>query len=228
MMTVHEVSKLTGVSIRTLQYYDNIGLLHPAEYTEAGYRLYDDTALETLQQILLFRELEFPLKEIKGIIQSPAFDRQKALDQQIELLQLKKEHLENLIVLARGITKKIDEYTAQAKASWGETSEYHEFEQKSQARSKEEENALGQQMMAIFAEIGEHKEDDPDSETVQSLVAKLQDFISKHYYTCSKQILSSLGQMYAAGSDMTANIDKAGGEGTAAFANEAIKAFCAK
>ena len=243
MMTVHEVSKLTGVSIRTLQYYDNIGLLHPAEYTEAGYRLYDDTALETLQQILLFRELEFPLKEIKGIIQSPAFDRQKALDQQIELLQLKKDHLENLIVLARGIkttgvkqnmdfsafdTKKIDEYTAQAKASWGETSEYHEFEQKSQARSKEEENALGQQMMAIFAEMGEHKEDDPDSETVQSLVAKLQDFISKHYYTCSRQILSSLGQMYAAGGEMTTNIDEAGGEGTAAFANEAIKAFCAK
>ncbi len=125
-------------------------------------------------------------------------------------------------------TKKIDEYTAQAKASWGETSEYHEFEQKSQARSKEEENALGQQMMAIFAEMGEHKEDDPDSETVQLLVAKLQDFISKHYYTCSKQILSSLGQMYAAGGDMTANIDKAGGEGTAAFASEAIKAFCAK
>ena len=125
-------------------------------------------------------------------------------------------------------TKKIDEYTAQAKASWGETSEYHEFEQKSRARSKEEENALDQQMMAIFAEMGEHKEDDPDSEIAQSLVAKLQDFISKHYYTCSKQILSSLGQMYAAGGDMAANIDKAGGEGTAAFANEAIKVFCAK
>ena len=68
MMTVNEVSKLTGVSIRTLQYYDNIGLLKPAEYTESGYRLYDDTALETLQQILLFRELEFPLKEIKTLI----------------------------------------------------------------------------------------------------------------------------------------------------------------
>ena len=83
-------------------------------------------------------------------------------------------------------------------------------------------------MMAIFAEMGEHREDDPASETVQSLIAKLQDFISKHYYTCSKQILSSLGQMYAAGDDMTTNIDKAGGEGTAAFANEAIKAFCSK
>ena len=72
-MTVHEVSSLTGVSIRTLQYYDRIGLLRPAGYTDAGYRLYDDAVLETLQQILLFRELEFPLKDIQRIIQSPSF-----------------------------------------------------------------------------------------------------------------------------------------------------------
>ncbi len=103
MMTVNEVSKLTGVSIRTLQYYDQIGLLHPTGYTESGYRLYDDMALETLQQILLFRELEFPLKDIKGIITAPDFDRNLALEQQIELLTLKKEHLENLILFARGI-----------------------------------------------------------------------------------------------------------------------------
>lgn len=103
MMTVNEVSKLTGVSIRALQYYDKIGLLHPAEYTEAGYRLYDDTALERLQQILLFRELEFSLKEIQSILQSPDFDRDRALDQQICLLTLKKEHIENLITFARGL-----------------------------------------------------------------------------------------------------------------------------
>ena len=125
-------------------------------------------------------------------------------------------------------TKKMDEYAAQAKASWGQTVEYHEFEEKTQSRSKEEETALGQQMMTIFAEMGEYKDGDPESETVQALVAKLQNFITKHYYTCSRQILSSLGQMYAAGGDMTANIDKAGGKGTAAFANEAIKVFCAK
>ena len=71
MMAVNEVSKLTGVSIRTLQYYDTIGLLKPIEYTESGYRLYDDTSLERLQQILLFKELEFPLKEIKKIIDAP-------------------------------------------------------------------------------------------------------------------------------------------------------------
>ena len=93
MMTVNEVSKLTGVSIRTLQYYDTIGLLKPIEYTESGYRLYDDTSLERLQQILLFKELEFPLKEIKKIIDAPNFDRNKALEQQIELLTMKKEHL---------------------------------------------------------------------------------------------------------------------------------------
>ena len=66
MLTVHQVSEYTGLSIRTLQYYDKIGLLHAAEYTEAGYRLYDDSSLESLQQIMLFRELEFPLQEQEG------------------------------------------------------------------------------------------------------------------------------------------------------------------
>lgn len=86
MRTVNEVSKLTGVSVRTLQYYDSIGLLKPTKYTESGYRLYDDTALEALQQIMLFKELEFSLKEIKEIISNPNFDKAKALEQQIELL----------------------------------------------------------------------------------------------------------------------------------------------
>ena len=129
MMTVNEVSRLTGVSIRTLQYYDQIGLLHPAGRTKAGYRLYDDAALERLQQILLFRELEFPLREIQRILESPSFDRIKALDQQITLLTLKKQHLESLICLAKKIqstggnvmdftafdTQKIEKYTEQAK-----------------------------------------------------------------------------------------------------------------
>ena len=95
MMTVNEVSKLTGVSIRTLQYYDTIGLLKPDGYTASGYRLYDDTALERLQQILLFKELEFPLKEIKRIIDAPDFDRDKALSQQIELLTSMPERQKN-------------------------------------------------------------------------------------------------------------------------------------
>jgi len=83
MKTVHEVSKLAGISVRTLHYYDSIGLLSPTEVTEAGYRLYDDSALEQLQLILLFRELQFPLKEIREILNSSNFDRKKALEQQI-------------------------------------------------------------------------------------------------------------------------------------------------
>ena len=240
-MTVHEVSSLTGVSIRTLQYYDRIGLLHPAGYTDAGYRLYDDTALETLQQILLFRELEFPLKDIQRIIQSPSFDRQKALDQQITLLELKKEHLDDLIHLARGIkeaggdtkmdfssfdTKKMDEYAAEAKKAWGNTPAYREYEQKAKGRSKQETAAVNRKMMEIFAEFGAIRHEDPSSEKAQALVRKLQNFISAHFYTCTDQILAGLGQMYAAGGEMTSNIDSYGGEGTAVFASRAIRVFC--
>ena len=207
---VNEVSKLTGVSIRTLQYYDKIGLLHPANYTEAGYRLYDDAALETLQQILLFRELEFPLKDIKEIISSPDFDRRKALDQQIELLRLKKEHIENLIDLAREIklsgvkkltfdafdTKKIDEYAAQAKASWGTTPAYKEFEEKSKGRTKEEDKKIYQGMIDLFAQFGRIRDTDPASGEAQALVKKLQDHITEHMYTCTKEILSRIHTEY--------------------------------
>ena len=243
MMTVHEVSRLTGVSIRTLQYYDQIGLLHPAEYTEAGYRLYDDAALETLQQILLFRELEFPLKDIRRIIQSPSFDREKALEQQIELLRLKKEHLEQLIKLARGIkekgaktdmsfsafdTRKIDEYAAKAKASWGDTPEYQEYTQKAKDRTKEQTAELNGRMMAIFSEFGEIRTGEAGSEKAQALVRKLQAFITEYFYTCSNEVLAGLGQMYTAGGEMTENIDKAGGEGTAAFVQQAIRIYCAR
>ena len=240
MMTVNEVSKLTGVSIRTLQYYDKIGLLHPAKYTEAGYRLYDDAALETLQQILLFRELEFPLKDIKEIISSPDFDRSKALEQQIELLTLKKEHIENLIDLAKGIkllgvrkmnfdafdTSKIDEYAAQAKASWGKTSAYKEFEEKTKGRTKEEDQRVYQGMIDIFGEFGQIRNTDPASGEAQALVKKLQDYITEHMYTCTKEILSGLGKMYGGGGDFTTNIDKMGGEGTAAFASQAVEIYC--
>ena len=240
MMTVQKVSKLTGVSIRTLQYYDRIGLLHPTEYSDAGYRLYDDAALETLQQILLFRELEFPLKDIRKIIESHDFDRGKALEQQIELLTLRKEHIENLIDLARGIkllgvrhlkfdafdTKKIDEYAAQAKASWGNTPAYKEFEEKSKGRTKEQDRDISLGMMDIFAEFGAIRTTDPASEEAQVLVKKLQDYITENFYTCTDEILNGLGKMYSGGGEFTKNIDSYGGEGTAEFAHQAIEIYC--
>ena len=243
MRTVHEVSRLTGVSIRTLQYYDRIGLLHPAAHTEAGYRLYDDAELEKLQQILLFRELEFSLKDIRRIVDSPDFDKGKALEQQITLLTLKKEHIENLIDLARGLkamgvkhpmsfkpfdTSKLDEYTAQARASWGTTPEYREYEQKAKGRTAEENTALSQGMMDIFAGFGALRGTDPHADAAQALVRKLQDYITAHFYTCSDEILYSLGAMYAGGGEFTASIDGHAGEGTAEFVWQAIQVCCKK
>lgn len=95
-LSVHEVVKLTGITARTLHYYDEIGLLKPAKVTEAGYRMYDDMALSRLQNILLFRELAFPLKEIKAILDDPGFDPSEVIAQQIELLELQYKRLGNL------------------------------------------------------------------------------------------------------------------------------------
>ncbi|WP_204600377.1 MerR family transcriptional regulator [Clostridium pascui] len=99
MRTVKQVSDLTGISVRTLHYYDEIGLLKPSEITEAGYRLYDDEALKTLQQILFFKELDIPLKDVKGIMSSPYFDKIQALKNQKRLLMLKCKRLNGLIEL---------------------------------------------------------------------------------------------------------------------------------
>ena len=123
-------------------------------------------------------------------------------------------------------TKKMDEYAAQAKASWGDSEAYREYERKSKGRSDEENRLLGGQMMDIFAEFGSIRSSDPAEHAAQVLVKKLQGFISEHYYTCTKDILRGLGQMYAGGGDMTANIDRCGGDGTAAFAAEAIRVYC--
>lgn len=243
MKTVHEVSELAGISVRTLHYYDAIGLLSPTQTTGAGYRLYDNDALERLQCILLFKELEFPLKDIKQILDSPGFERNKALDQQIELLKLKKEHIENLIDLATGIrtigvkklmsfeafdTKKIDEYAKQAKESYATTPAYKEFEEKSKGRSKEHEKQLGIGMMNIFADFGKLLSHDTADAVVQEKVTELRAYITEHYYNCTPEILKSLGEMYAGGGSMTENINNYAGEGTAEFAAEAIRTYCAR
>ena len=240
MMTVKEVSDLTGVSIRTLHYYDQLGLLPAAGHTDSGYRLYDDAALERLQQILLFRELEFPLKDIQHILTNSAFDRRKALAQQIELLTLKKQHLESLISLAQKTlttggtymdftafdTQKIQEYIRQAKQQWGATSAYKEFEQKTAHQTAQEAANMGSRLMEILAVFGGMQHKSPAAPAVQTQVKALQAFITEHYYTCTKEIFAQLGQMYGAGGAFTENINAAGGPGTAEFAAKAIEVYC--
>ena len=144
MKTVHEVSELAHVSVRTLHHYDQIGLLQPSARSEAGYRLYSDEDLARLQQIMLFRELEFPLADIRAILDSPDYDQGRALEQQIELLELRREHIDNLIDMAKTLktmgaralsfkpfdTSKLDEYMAAAREAWGKTPQWAEYEQK--------------------------------------------------------------------------------------------------
>lgn len=217
-----------------------LGLLPPTEYTEAGYRLYDDTAMERLQQILLFRELEFPLKEIKRIIDSPDFNRNKALEQQMKLLTMKKEHLEGLISFARKIketgvnkmdfqvfnTTKMDEYTKKAKEQWGQTAEYKEYEEKTGKQSPEAQKQALQNFMLIFVEFGKMTDKKPEDSDVQLKVKVLQDYITDHFYKCSNEILKGLGELYASGGEFTENIDKAAGDGTAVFVAKAIDVYC--
>ena len=238
MKTVHEVSQISGVSVRTLHHYDAIGLLQPTAVTEAGYRLYDDTALARLQSILLFRELAFPLKEIKRIMDDPQFDQATALEQQIRLLELQQERLSRLIDLARetmktGVThmdftafdnSKLEQYAAEVKERWGNTAAYQESAQCPAAEQKDAAAGL----MAQFARMGRLRTGDPAGQEAQDAVRELQEFITKHFYTCTPEILAGLGQMYTADDRFRVSIDAAGGEGTADFAGKAITVYCAK
>lgn len=241
MRTVHEVSELTGVTVRALQHYDKIGLLHPSVRTGAGYRLYDDEDLMRLQQIMFFRELEFPLKTIKDILSSPNFDLSRALSQQIELLELKRDHLDGLIALAKKLqtekgttmsfepfdTTKIDEYTERAKASWGSTAEWADYQKKSAGRTKKESFAMGKELMELFVPFGRMAAHNasPSSDEATEQAKRIQTFISDHFYTCSDEVFSQLGSAYGCGGEFTQNINAVAGKGAAEFAARVIEAY---
>ena len=239
MKTVKEVSKLTGVSVRTLHHYDAIGLLKPTQVTDAGYRLYDEAALEKLSMILVFRELGLSLKEIGDILHAPDFDRNRVLEKQIALMQERVSKLQDRIALANGLLllgvkymnfegfdpKKMDEYNTQAKVLYGKTDAYKEFAQKSKNRSAQQEKDLGAQVMDFFTRLGKMRPCDPGCQEAQDWARQLQEFFTENFYTCTPQILSSLAESYAGGGSMTENIVKVGGAGTGAFAKEVIDIY---
>lgn len=240
MKTVTQIAALTGTSVRTLRYYDTIGLLKPTTLTEGGYRLYDEDALEQLYLILIYRELGFPLKEIREILKAPDYDRNRILEKQIKLLEQKKNHLQNLIHLAVGLKMigvrylefdnfkigELDDYSAQAETLYGKTDAYRESQEKAKGRTKEQQADLGRQTMAMFTQLGQMKHLSPDHQEVQAWVKRLQDFFTENFYNCTNQLLLGLGDLYAGGGSLTENIDNAGGKGTGEFAREAIRVYC--
>ena len=236
-MQIKEFAAYTGVSVRTLHYYDEIGLLKPAFVDRnTGYRYYDNTSLLRMQEILFYRELDFSLKRIGEILSSPHYDKAKVLQEQKQLLVLKKERLERLIFAIDGASKgenvmnafdkkEIEGYKQEAKARWGDTSAYAQYTEKVAGKNEVD---LFAGMGSILAEFSTCKAQGnvPSSPAAQELVEKLQNYISNNFYTCTKEILSGLGQMYTADERFKTNIDKHG-EGTAVFIANAIACYCA-
>jgi len=237
---INEVSKMSGISVRTLQYYDNIGLLKPRRMTGCGYRAYKEADVEKLKTILMFRELGFQLKDIKKIVENPDFDVKAALRDQLAILRMKKEHIEGLILAAEKMMKgenvalaafdrsEMEKFEAEVIEKWGKTEEYKESKEKFGGKTEEEQADAKELLMAKFAEFGEIKSLKPEGDKAQMMVKGLQDFISENFYECNKEILLFLGGMYVEDKRFRENIDEAGGVGTAEFVKKAIEVYCKK
>ena len=240
-MQIKEFASLTEVSVRTLHYYDEIGLLQPAFVDPVtGYRYYDEKSLLRMQEILFYRELDFSLKSIQEILSSPNYDKDMALKEQKHLLTLKKERLERLISAIDGAIKgenvmkafdnnEFKKHKAEVKEKWGKTEAYKEHSEKTKNYSQGKWNDLAQEMDHIMAEFALciKNGEAPESAGAQHLVKMLQNHITQNYYNCTNQILAGLGQMYVADERFRNNIDK-NGDGTAAFVCEAIRIYCVK
>ena len=235
-MQIKEFAEQIGVSVRTLHYYDEIGLLKPSEVdAQNGYRFYDERSLERMQEILFYRELDFSLKTIAQILSSPDYDKQQALTRQRKLLLAKKERLERLIDAldslekGEGFMKPNNEYedlknkyAEEVRQRWGSTDAYKESQQRNTDFSQ-----AASLLDAVFEEFAELDRSgiSPDDEAAKIQVEKLQRCITDNFYTCTNEILAGLGQMYVADVRFKNYIDKHG-EGTAEFVSQCIKSYC--
>jgi len=244
---IKEFAKLTGVSVRTLHYYDEIGLLKPFCIDEmSGYRYYDEKSLERMQEIQFYRELDFPLKQIQEILAAPNYDKKHALQKQRALLTLKKQRLERLIsaledaekgesIMGKNVFDNSEfeqaraKYAEEARSQWGNTEAYTEYEEKTKSYSKDRWSDILTGMEEIFKEfaclVGNKVA--AESEEAQEMVAKWQQYITETQYTCTKEILAGLGKMYVCDERFQKNLDKYG-EGTAEFMSKAIAYYCEK
>lgn len=235
-MKINEFARFTGVSVRTLHYYDEIGLLKPARVDEfTGYRYYDEKSLERMQEIMFYRELEFPLKEIGAILTAPGYDKGAVLKEQRKFLLMKKERIEKLIdAVDKAIEGEIDmsafdkteyeKYKEEVRERWGKTKAYAEFSQKTKGNVSNDMITGMDERMKEFSECMKVC-GNPASETAQALVKKLQEYITNNFYECTDEILAGLGKMYVCDERFRKNIDKYG-EGTAEFISEAIGIYC--
>lgn len=236
-MKVKEVADLVGISVRTLHHYDEIGLLTPEETTEAGYRIYSEKDLENLQQILFFKELGFPLKKIKEIMESPSFDRLEALEMQHHMLLEKKSQLEKMI---HTVEKTIQHSKGELKMSNKEKFEGFDFSHnpyEKEARERwgdqavDEANEKAKNMTSfdqekfneIYRNLASLRHLSPDSKEAQEGIEEWYQFLNK-FGNYSLEAFKGLGQMYVDDERFTKNIDQFG-EGLAAFMRDAMATY---
>lgn len=239
-MKVKEVSNITGVSVRTLHHYNDIGLLLPDNLTETGYRLYSDENLATLQQILFFREIGFSLKEIKSILESPIFDRQEAFKLQREMLLKKREKLDEMIHTIektiqfekgeiamrneekfKGFNFDSNPYEQEARDKWGD-----EKIDESNKKVKQFGTEIEKEMNKIYVELAEIRHLSPASNEAQEKIAEWY-YLLNRIGSYSLEAFKGLGDMYLADKRFTKNIDQFG-EGLANFMCNAMAVYADK
>lgn len=242
MMKVKEVADLVGVSIRTLHHYDEIGLLTPKEITESGYRLYSEENIETLQQIIFFKELGFPLKEIKKILSNPSFNRYEAfilqrkmlvekrnqVDQMIETIDKTIKHMMGEIEMTyeerfRGINFSHYPYQQEARERWG-SHRVDKTNEKLESMSKDEQKSLSERWEQIFQTLALLRNQSPESKEVQTKIKEWYDFLNENFGEYSLKAFYGLGQLYIEDERFTHNINKYG-QGLAKFMSEAMEIF---
>lgn len=238
--SVNQLAKMANVSVRTIHYYDQIGLLTPSFVKKNGYRYYQEDQLLQLQQILLFKELEFSLDQIRRILDSPNFDQVAALVDQHELLSTKKNRIEKLMHtinqtidnlrqgtdfspegLYESFTKtELELYQQEAQYKWGSTAAYHQSMQRARNWTKQDYIRVEQEAKNIISSIVEHMDEGPESEVVQTQIERFHQHVNQ-FYDCSYDLLLDLGNMYVDDSRFTNYYDKFK-PGLAVFLRDAI------
>ena len=242
-MSIGELAKTMGISVRTLRYYDAVDLLKPAAVTKSGYRFYDGESLSVLQQILFFRELEFSLEDIRNILSNPDYDRKQILEQHRELLLLKRRHLDELLrmvdetiggepmrenkITYADVEAAKKRYADEVRPRWGGTDAYRESEQKHAGYGVGQETEAVGQMEKLLALFAAERMKSPAAPEVQALVECGKQYITAYHYNGPDEILSALGQMYASDERFAQNIDRFG-QGTARFMSGAIAFYCSR
>ena len=239
--SVSQAARLAGVSVRTLRYYDEIGLLKPSEVTPAGYRFYDDTAMAALQQILFYRELDVPLEQIGRILTAPGNDRTEALQKHRTLLLMKRRRLDDMLRLVDETIGGIamydkrpaptqadweavrEQYAREAADRWGNTEAFLESREKHAQYTPEQEAQIQAEMEELFTAFGACAE--PEGPEGRDLARRWQAHITRYHYNCTDRILACLGQMYANDPRFGKNLDRYG-PGTAQKMSAAIAACC--